>query len=43
MPRRGLVTYLLGWPWVFLALVPAALAAAALTPSCSARCSCSAC
>jgi EmrB/QacA subfamily drug resistance transporter len=29
----GLVTYALGWPWVFLALVPVALAAAAVTPA----------
>jgi MFS family permease len=29
----GLLTYALGWPWVFLAMVPVSLAAAALTPA----------
>jgi EmrB/QacA subfamily drug resistance transporter len=29
----GLVTYALGWPWVFLGLVPVALAAATVTPA----------
>jgi uncharacterized protein YqeY len=29
----GLVTYALGWPWVFLGLVPVAIAAAAVTPA----------
>jgi uncharacterized protein YqeY/predicted MFS family arabinose efflux permease len=29
----GLITYAFGWPWVFLALVPVALSAAAVTPA----------
>jgi EmrB/QacA subfamily drug resistance transporter len=29
----GILTYALGWPWVFLALVPVALLAAAVTPA----------